>query len=119
MNLRRHILMVGQEKIKFCMAEMIGSVNHLIKQVTVTKERINRCREDERVVLDVETEEESTDEIPNCVTTQEVITERLVLVHELNEVPVVEAAGEKELAASKQNVGLQKMYWMYRGSKSF
>ena len=61
MESSENILRVGQGNIKVCVAEMIGRANHLIKQETVAEEGINRCGEEELLVLDVEREDKLVD----------------------------------------------------------
>ena len=43
-DLRQNVLIIGQEKIKFSTAEIIGSTKHLIKQMMVAKIGVNRHR---------------------------------------------------------------------------
>ena len=54
-NLRENILRVSYEK--FSMAKMIGSMNYLIKQVKVAEIGVNRCGEEESLVLHAGMEE--------------------------------------------------------------
>ena len=41
MVLRANVLRVGQEKINFFLANMTGSANHSIKQVTLAEEEVS------------------------------------------------------------------------------
>ena len=72
-DLPKYILRVGQEKLKFSMAEMIRLMNHSIMQVTVAKKEVNRCGGEEPLVLHVEMEEELVGEVPTYMMTKEVI----------------------------------------------
>ena len=103
---RENVLRIGQVKIKFCTDEMLRSANHSIRQVTVAEEGVNRCGEEEPLVLDAETEDELVDELPDCVITEVVIVaERLILVSKLKKASMGETAEEKELVADKEDVG--------------
>lgn len=42
-----------QEKIKFCIPEIVETTNHSIEQMTVVKEGANTCEEEEPVVSDM------------------------------------------------------------------
>ena len=71
------------------MAVMVGSTNHSIKQVIVDEKGVNRCGEEEQLVLDAETEV-LVEEEPIYKATEEVIgkptmviKERVLLVPEL------------------------------------
>ena len=65
--------------------KMTGSAHLLIKQVMVTEEGSKWCREDGRLLLDVETEDKLADRVPVYKPTEEVIiviAERLLFVPE-------------------------------------
>ena len=45
------------------MAKMAGSTNHLIKQVTLAEEKVNRSGQEEPSLLQAEMEEELAEEV--------------------------------------------------------
>ena len=49
-DLRDNVLRIGEKKLNFCMAEIVRKGNRLIKRVTLAKEEVNRCGEEEHLI---------------------------------------------------------------------
>ena len=82
-DLRQTVLNVGQEKVSFVTAEIIGSTNHSIKEVMMVAEKeVIRHGEEKPFGLDAETEEELVDDRPICVATEDVIGKSTMVIKE-------------------------------------
>ena len=77
-DIREDVLRVDQEKIRFRMAKITGSANHLTKQVTLAEKKVNRCEQEEPLLLHAETEEELTEEVAICKMIKEMIGKPII-----------------------------------------
>lgn len=75
------MLRAGQEKIKLCTAKMEGTATHSIKQVTMTEQGVDKCKE-EALVAVTDMVEEQDDEVPSCVRIEGVIETSIMVVAE-------------------------------------
>ena len=51
--------------------------------MTLAKEKVNMCGQEEPFLLQVEMEEELPDEVPVCITTKEVIGKPTMIIEEM------------------------------------
>ena len=59
------------------MAKMTGSANHSIKQVTLTKEKVDKSGQEQPLLLQAEMEEELAEEVQLSITAKEVMGRQL------------------------------------------